>query len=883
MAVSPQVHAQSSSLQFVTTPAFFTALSLAAGIGLSQLLWRPTAWLLLAAALGFIVTLACPRVPRLLSTSALLVAWLAAGLFCVEAQPWPHTPPSLISSADGEPHSFSGTVLRIEPPHQDVSAAGEPHWLQTADISLTANDDTTVGQRGTLHTIRIALLGASGSQPPPSTIFCGDLLGFTAKLHPPARYYTPGAWNEAAWLAQNGIFAEGSVHVDGALVVTPAAHHSLSCALANARQHALQRMDALVERMSQWPQRWQFAALTPLDSSILAAALLGDRTRLAPGERTAFQRVGAFHLLVVSGLSVALLAGICWWLLRRMRLAVLPATVITLALLTMYAWLTGFNPPVQRALLMTAIYMAARLLYRRRNALNTLAVAALILLVANPAALFDASLQMTLLAVLAIAGVSAPLLARTISPWRQAATRLSTPFDAALPPRLAQFRITLRLWSSALQPLLGRRFSAWLVPAAVRGLLCLGELAFVSLILELALALPMAIDFHRVTVVSVFANLLTVPLLALLLPMALATTLLALVSLPLATIPGAVTAGLLHLASAAVHRLSLLPSAEWRIPPTRPLAAAFALLLLLAAIFLARRARPIFACAALAAVFAMGFLALWSVPLRIHPANLEVTALDVGQGDSLLIVSPNGETLLVDAGGPAGPFSGNDTGDFYGENIVSPYLWSRGIRRLDAVALTHAHSDHMGGMPAVLRNFRPLELWVGSNPSTAAYVKLLNLARDLGIPVRSFHAGDAFAFSGSAVHVLSPAPAYSPGASATNDDSLVLHIGYESTSVLLEGDAQHASEKIMLALPGLHADLLKVGHHGSLSSTTPAFLAAVHPSFAVISAGRRNLYGHPRYPVLQRLGAAHVRVYRTDEDGTSSFLLNGQIVSPSSP
>jgi len=903
MAVPQQALPGLRPLYFVTAPAFFAALSFAGGIALAQVVWRPPSWLMLSAALGFVAVLACPRVPRALAASCLLAAWCAAGMFCVQVQPQPQIPAALIGAADGDLHGFSGVVLRLEPARLEQSAAGEPHWLQTADVSLNAMDDVSTGPGGRLRVIRLTLLGivapvlgpsrsdltaAAAIKTSASSVGCGDTLRFRAKLHSPARYFTPGAWNEAAWLAQQGIFAQGSLHVASDFEVQPTHDAGFSCALATARQHALEKTDALVDRMALWPQRWQFAALTPQDASILAAALLGDRTRLAPGEKTAFQRVGAFHLLVVSGLSVAILAGICWWLLRKFRVNRLAATICTLTLLTIYAWLTGFNPPVQRALLMTAIYMAGRLLYRERNALNTLSVAAMILLFLNPAALLDSSLQMTLLAVLAIAGVAAPLLARSISPWRQAATKLNLPVDAALAPKLAQFRITLRMWVAAFRPLLGRRVSSWMIPALAHTFFRLGELAFVSFILELALALPMAVDFHRVTVVSVFANLLTVPLLGILLPVALGTTLVGLVSVPLATIPGAVTACLLHLASAAVHRLSVLPSAEWRVPPTRPVAAALALILLLAAIFMARRARAVFAYAAFAAVVAMGVLALWSVPLRIYPHALEVTALDVGQGDSLLVVGPTGAKLLVDAGGPAGPFAGGDTGDFYGEDIVSPYLWSRGIRRLDAVALTHAHSDHMGGMPDVLRNFRPRELWVGINPPAADYLRLLQVAQSLGIRVRSFHAGDRFLFpgpaSGSVVDVLSPAANYHPSPkAATNDDSLVLHIGYGDTSVLLEGDAEHTSENVMLGLQGLHADLLKVGHHGSLSSTTPGFLAAVHPSFAVISAGRRNIFGHPRYPILQRLEAEHARTYRTDEDGTTTFLLNGQTVVPATP
>jgi competence protein ComEC len=148
-------------------------------------------------------------------------------------------------------------------------------------------------------------------------------------------------------------------------------------------------------------------------------------------------------------------------------------------------------------------------------------------------------------------------------------------------------------------------------------------------------------------------------------------------------------------------------------------------------------------------------------------------------------------------------------------------------------------------------------------------------------------AGDTFQFGGSTVQVLAPTRDYKPGTSPSNDDSLVLHITRGDTSVLLEGDAQSSSERAMMAsadvAPSLHSDLLKVGHHGSLSSTTPEFLAAVHPEWAVISAGRHNLFGHPRYPILQRLGDAEVHVYRTDLDGASSFLLNGQDVVPIAP
>jgi competence protein ComEC len=265
--------------------------------------------------------------------------------------------------------------------------------------------------------------------------------------------------------------------------------------------------------------------------------------------------------------------------------------------------------------------------------------------------------------------------------------------------------------------------------------------------------------------------------------------------------------------------------------------------------------------------------------LAYHPGVLEVTAIDVGQGDSLLLISPEGKTLLIDAGGPTGGGSQGPSGNFeIGEDVVSPVLWSRNIRRLDAIALSHAHSDHMGGMPSLLRNFRPRVLWVGTNPEIPAYQALLDEARRLNIPVEAVAAGSSFAFGSTQVDVLAPSPDYTPGAGASNDDSLVLHVAYGKTSVLLEGDAEAPSERQMLSEP-LKADLLKIGHHGSRTSTTPRFLAEVAPTYAVISVAHRNPYGHPKWEVLRRLQDDHVRTFRTDALGATSFYLDGNSVS----
>ena len=234
---------------------------------------------------------------------------------------------------------------------------------------------------------------------------------------------------------------------------------------------------------------------------------------------------------------------------------------------------------------------------------------------------------------------------------------------------------------------------------------------------------------------------------------------------------------------------------------------------------------------------------------------------------------------MVDCGGPTGGRRAQHGNFEIGEDVVSPVLWSRGVHRLDAVVLSHAHSDHMGGMFAVLRNFHPRELWVGNNPPTQQYQSLLAEAEHLHIAVRHFHAEDVFQYGGMDVRVLAPAAGYVPGPEAKNDDSLVLRVAYGKTSALLEGDAEASSESQMARLPSIHADLLKVGHHGSKTSTTEEFLAAVSPKYAVVSVGLHNLYHHPRFETLEHLQDAGARTYRTDLDGMSTFYLDGEQVT----
>jgi competence protein ComEC len=182
-------------------------------------------------------------------------------------------------------------------------------------------------------------------------------------------------------------------------------------------------------------------------------------------------------------------------------------------------------------------------------------------------------------------------------------------------------------------------------------------------------------------------------------------------------------------------------------------------------------------------------------------------------------------------------------------------------------------------MHAILNNFRPAEAWISALPDDSDEARLIAYAKTLGMAVRPYFAGDSFSFGGTSVRVLSPAPGYKSLTQPKNNDSMVLHIRFGETSVLLEADAEKGVER-NLASEEPRADLIRIAHNGSTTSSTPIFLEAVQPKWAVISVGARSTFGHPRREVLERLERMHVRTYRTDLDGAVTFYLDGTSVSP---
>jgi competence protein ComEC len=723
--------------------------------------------------------------------------------------------------------------------------------------------------------LRLSFTPRGGEQELPD-LHAGDEVAVLTQARRPQVYRDDGAFDRRAYLAQQNIDLLATLRGPELLERVSAPTPTISTRVARARRALREEIDTLFARTAQV-------------AGVLRAMLLGDRSFIDRAEATDFQKTGVFHVLVVAGLHVGALAVFLFWAGRKLRLSMMWSMAFTLTLVFAYVAVVEQRPPVLRAALMTAIVVIGGFFFRRLDLLNSAALAALILLVAKPLAIRDSSFQLTFVAIGCIAGLALPWLERTVQPYARAirgwrdVTR-----DAAHEPRQAQFRMDLRALAYWISGKLPRRLGKPAENALTRGITVsfrLWELFVLTMVLQIGMLPLMARDFHRVTLAGPLVNLAAVPMIGVVVPLGFLTLASGLLFPILGRILALPLGWLTLLLIRVVHWFAHFPRWSYRIPgPPWWLALFFfsALVLLVTAFRLNHPARR-YAASALCASLLASSLAIAVFPFapRLSQRKLEVTILDVGQGDSLFVVSPRGKTLLIDGGGSFGGFSGQEehVGSDPGEEAVSSYLWSRGFQKLDVVALTHAHQDHIGGLTAILENFRVGSLWLGREVVSPALAKLEELAREKKIQVIHEMRGQKFSWDGADGEFLWPEISTSEVApSAQNNDSLVLRLRYGNRTVLLAGDAEKQAEKVMLAENSaevMRADILKVGHHGSKNSTTLEFLTAVHPGVAVISAGEDNPYGHPNQELLERLQQAGVRILRTDRDGAVHVLTDG--------
>lgn len=388
-----------------------------------------------------------------------------------------------------------------------------------------------------------------------------------------------------------------------------------------------------------------------------------------------------------------------------------------------------------------------------------------------------------------------------------------------------------------------------------------------SLAAQLALAPLLLVHFHRLAPAALLLNLVAVPLSGAVL---LTGTLAAACPPTLAAaqhVAGDVAWVTAHALLRSADPVRLLPVLDVRLP-TPPL---WATLVFVGGLVMWAAGRWMKTAAGLTAV---GLFAL--IVARRPPAadgQLHLAVVDVGQGDCLVIRTPRGRVWLVDAGGS---FDGRFD---VGEAVVAPYLWSLGVRHIEGMVVTHAHPDHAGGVPFLLRAFGVGEVWEGPRPRRdAGYERLDAALRTAGVLRRSVGRGVRAEWDGVAVEVLGPAGGPPPWRTR-NDDSVVLSLRLGAVRLLLTGDIEGGAEAALS--PG-RATVLKVAHHGSRSSSTAAFVAEVAPAVAIVSVGRHSRFGHPHPEVLERYGRRGTRLFRTDRDGTICVSTDGVAVRVSS-
>jgi competence protein ComEC len=552
------------------------------------------------------------------------------------------------------------------------------------------------------------------------------------------------------------------------------------------------------------------------EGAIFEALVLGERSRMDADTTLALQKTGLYHLFAISGAHIALVSALLFLLFRFLRLSERPSYALLLVLLVFYGFLVEGRASVVRAVIMAAAFIIGKLLWKDVHLLNTISLSALAILCVQPYQLFDAGFQLTYTATLGLI--------------------LFFPSIRSVLPKLP-FKIE--------------------------------ELFALSIAAQVAVMPIIAATFHRVIFSGLILNLIGIPLVTIV--MAAGYVFLP-VAFALPFFAGAAAEGLaflLRVFLASTRLLDGLPFLSSRVPtPPGPVVIAyyaFLLLLLLPGRF-ARSRRIAFL------GFAISLAVLTTYPFSSAVKDLTVTVIDVGQGDSILVEFPGKSKMLIDGGGlPTGTFD-------VGESVVSPFLWDKGIKKIDRLVLTHPHPDHLNGLTAIARNFRIEEFWEGTpTPEDPRYRLLQKELRS--VVHRRIVRGFSQSLGGVDIAALAPA-VLSKTDSPDNDSSLVFRLTYGLTAFLLTGDIGREIEKEILAAGvDINAQVLKAAHHGSNSSSSEEFLAAVHPEYVVISAGRGNRIRLPHSDVLARYEKRGARILRTDHQGAVEFRSDGRRLS----
>ena len=657
-------------------------------------------------------------------------------------------------------------------------------------------------------------------------VFQGDRVRLHGSLRAPPAPRNPADFDYGAYLRHRGIYST--------LYVSDAADIRILQRRTGRVQRVVTRARSRIRR--------SVHAHVPSDTSqaILQALLIGDRSQVEGSHKDAFARTGLMHLLAVSGLHVLLVGMVLYTLLRpflhrfRLRWQTVEhlRAASTISVLLLYMLLTGSPPSVVRAVVMAVLLIGSILFQRTTHTLNTLGVAAVVLLMLRPTALFDAGFQLSMSAVTGIV---------VLNPRLEDACRRVLP-----------------------EPIHQSEAGAWLI-----------SMTTVSTAATLGTAPVLLHHFGFVALGGLALNIVAIPLTA----VGLTAGLLTLFAAPVFT-PGAAAFGAAADASVRVLTETAVFGATWMgggVHLSNPsgwtlasIAAAVAVIaqfprpkhrwrLIIAASFLAT------------AGFVHDLVQGESSP------TLEVLFLDVGQGDAVLVSTPDGRHMLVDAG-PRSPFSDA------GESVVVPHLKHAGIDKLDVLVATHPDSDHLGGVPSVMKSLEVGRfIHSGRSSDSELFAESRRILQKNAIPSTSVISGDSISLGQHvSVDVLGPPAKNASGSWEENDASVVLMISFGKTRILLPGDVEQAGERWLVSQFGdeLASDLVKAAHHGSSTSSSPVFVKATtsDPSrrpVVVIPVGRFNQFGMPVPDVMTRWQSRTGSLFRTDVHGALGVSSDG--------
>lgn len=798
-------------------PLFWSAAAFAAGASFPHDA-QAGAWLQFAAAslCGALAMAAAS------STSAGLrsgLALLLAGFFA--------TGRVAVHAAGEDPPGSLGAWITRHPDrfHQGIDLSGRlARGSETSGKSLHLLIDVErvrLGARPVPATGRLLLRLPRDAAPSPDVQHArrGDAVEAFVRMGAPRRYANPGSFDYPLYLRARGVVALGSIKTLRLLRIEPL--EGPPAGLSLLRGADALRSGLLSRIRHSFPET---------DSGRRAAAvsealLLGRRDAMTSEDLLLLQVSGLSHLLAVSGFNEAVLAAMIFLTFRAAGVRPRGAALSVLPVLALYLLVNSEESSVARAVIMATVFLSGRLLWRRPDPLASLGASALVILWSSPLQIHDPGFQLTFAATLGLM-----VLARS---GRSAGRR-----------ERKQRRLARGLWNAVI----------------------------VTLAATVATTPLSAMRFDRVAPGALPANLLAGPLMA--------AAFVGVVSLEaIGTIwpEGArvVARGVTWLIDATFLVASLIaetPGMSYRRPPPDVWLVSIYYAALTATTALAGRSRRRgLACVCGAVWIVAACCVVRPVDSRGTARGLRLTAIDVGQGEALLLETPEGGRLLIDAGGSAlGAF---DVGD----RVVGPALRRLGLNSLDAIALTHPDVDHAGGAASIVRDFDPEEIWLPRGAARwrerEAVENLLRAARRSGARVRMLGKDDSIDWKGTRIRVLHPPGAGAPGPTGGNEDSLVLLVEGGGRSVLLAGDAGRATETSLGDAVPL-VDLLKVGHHGSRSATSNSFLRRAGPKVAIISCGRENPFGHPHPDVLDRLAASGARVCRTDRHGAITIELD---------